>query len=229
MWADERSWGYCPSQSIPVSTMSVSCYLRSALHDLRTLSLISEDLQNLSIYLILHFFLVGLFHTFSSSLFFCPLAIPCFSVVHLTGMMDFKNWLLILTSRTQPRTLNQASLHSTVAPLIYHSSTLLYPPSALTWPHLASSRVLYNTEHSTNICYIKQKQWLGNKQDKHNGMIMWHIAEDKMDPSSIGGGHQEDTTTSWIMSWTWAIRGSLPLPCPWNMVSPCLPLSQRLL
>lgn len=176
------------------------------------------------------FFLVGLFHTFSSSLFFCPLAIACFSVIHLTGMTDFKNWLLlILTSRTQPRTLNQASLHSTVAPPIYHFSTLLYPPSALTWPHLASSRVLYNTEHSTNICYIKQKQWLGNKQDKHNGMIMWHVAEDKMDPSSIGGGHQEDTTTSWIMSWTWAIRGSLPLPCPWNMVSACLPLSQRLL
>lgn len=52
------------------------------------------------------FFLVGVFHTFLSSLFFCPLTIACFSVIHLTAMMDFKNRLLILTSRTQPRTLN---------------------------------------------------------------------------------------------------------------------------
>lgn len=155
-------------------------------------------------------FLVGLFHTFSSSLFFCPLPIACFSAIHLTAMMDFKNWLLILTSRTQPRTLNQPSLHSTVAPPICHSSPLLYPPSALTWPRLASSRVVYNTEHSIHICYIKQKQWLDSKQNKHNGTIMWHIAEDKMDPSSIG----EVIEKTWPPAEPWARPGQLEAPYP---------------
>lgn len=91
MWADGRSWGYCPTQSIPLSTIKVFCCLWSALNDLRALSLISEDFQNLTIYLILHFFSSG---TFPSSLFFCPLTIACFSVIHFTAVMDFKNWLL---------------------------------------------------------------------------------------------------------------------------------------
>lgn len=55
-----------------------------------------------------------------------------------------------LTLSTQPGTLNQASLLSTRPPPLYCPPTSL--TSALTWPHLAPSRVLCNTKHSINIC-----------------------------------------------------------------------------
>lgn len=52
-------------------------------------------------------------------------------------------WLLWWTLRITFRTLNPAPLHNTV-PL----PISLRPRCALTWPQWASSRVLYNTEHS---------------------------------------------------------------------------------
>ena len=55
-----------------------------------------------------------------------------------------------LTLRTQPGTLNEASLLNTGPPPLYCPPTSL--TSALTWPHLAPSRVLCNTKHSINIC-----------------------------------------------------------------------------
>lgn len=34
---------------------------------------------------------------------------------------------------------------------------------------------------------------------------------------SVGGGHQEEMTACWPVSWIWAIAGFSPLPCPRNI------------
>lgn len=35
--------------------------------------------------------------------------------------------------------------------------------------------------------------------------------------TSVEESHWEDMTFGWTMSWTWAIRGFSPFPCPWNV------------
>ena len=61
--------------------------------------------------------------------------------------------------------------------------------------------------------------WKPRKRD-------WNPNQSFFPPVFVGGDVWEDVTAGWPASWTWAIRGSSPLPYPWNVRSACCSHSQ---